>query len=117
MGVMSAWLGALAIITWRNRGDPLHKVAGLPIPADYLASFAIYGILGLPSGDFRRPAAAMAWGYTFALFLNLNLGPLTPSASSPQGSGTKQAQTVSKSTASPARALTPGVQTASGALQ
>jgi hypothetical protein len=71
-GVIVAWLTEVVLITYRGtkKGSP-QNVGGLPLPADYLATFAIFGVLGLFSGVAEKPATVAAWGYVAATFLNL----------------------------------------------
>ncbi len=76
MGVFSAWLAEVVIITWRDLTGkaPNHTVAGLPIPADYLATFVIFGALGLVPKDnvgASRAATLAAWAYVVATYLNV----------------------------------------------
>ncbi len=72
-GVVLPWMIELGLITYRGykKKGTTNLVGGLPLPADYLASFAIFGVLGLFSGSAQKPATAVAWGYVAATFLNL----------------------------------------------
>lgn len=71
-GVVLAWAVELGLITWRGfrKGAP-DNVGGLPLPADYLATFAIFGTLSLFGGVAEKPATVAAWGYIAATALNL----------------------------------------------
>ena len=42
--VFAAFLAEVGIITYRDisGNDPAHKIAGLPLPADYLAAIALF---------------------------------------------------------------------------
>lgn len=71
-GVTTAWIVQLGIITYRDmKKGATNNIAGLPLPADYLASFAIFGVLGLIPGDAAKVAGVAAWGFVVATFLNL----------------------------------------------
>lgn len=83
MGVLSAWLVEIGIITWRDVTGkaPNHTVAGLPLPADYLATFIIFGTLGLvPKSNVgaSRAAALAAWAYVIATYLNVAPSIINP---------------------------------------
>ena len=72
--VLSAWLAEVAIITLRSfkAGTNKATIAGLPLPSQYLATFALYGSLSLvpKGGGAARFAGALAWGFTAATALN-----------------------------------------------
>lgn len=71
-GVTLAWAVEIGLITWRNfKKGATDNVGGLPLPADYLATFAIFGVLGLIGGQAAKPATVLAWGYVAATALNL----------------------------------------------
>ena len=76
IGVLSAWLVEVGLITWRDfkRGST-GNIAGLPIPADYLATFVIYGALGMlghgSNPDRTKLAGITAWGFTIATALQV----------------------------------------------
>lgn len=80
--VLAAWLTEAVIITWRDVSGkaPDHTINGLPLPADYLATFILFGGLGLiPKSNVgaSRFAAALAWGYVVATYLNV-VNPSNP---------------------------------------
>ena len=86
-GVTTAWLAELIIITARDfKKGATNQVGGLPLPADYLASFAVFGVLGLATGDAGKVAGIAAWGFVIATFLNL----FDPTLSKSQPSSTTQ---------------------------
>ena len=60
MGVLSAWLVEIGLITWRDLTgkDPTHTINGFPLPADYLATFLVFGSLGLVPKDSPASKAA-----------------------------------------------------------
>ncbi len=99
-GVFSAWLAEVAIITWRDLTGkaPNHTIAGLPLPADYLATFLIFGVLGAVPKDntgASRAATLAAWGYVVATYLNVAPQIINPTntkttktSTSPTPSGT-----------------------------
>lgn len=70
--VILPWLVEVGIITYRDfkKGSP-DNVGGLPLPADYFATFVIFGALSLFTGGAEKPATLAAWGYVIATFLNL----------------------------------------------
>ena len=73
--ILLAFMAELGIITYRDLSghDPSRTIAGLPLPADYLAAVAIFGALGLVPKD--SPAAKVAglfgWGIVIATYLNV----------------------------------------------
>lgn len=70
-GVVLPWGIAVGIITFRDfKKGATNNVAGLPLPADYLATFIIFGTLSLFSGEAQKPATALAWGYVVAMLLH-----------------------------------------------
>lgn len=88
-GLFAAFLAEVGIITYRDLAgkDPSHTIAGLPIPADYLAAVALYGALGLLAGTSegaRLPASLLGWGFVIATAMNL-----TPAALNPTSTKTK----------------------------
>lgn len=93
-GVTTAWIAQLIIITYRDlKPGSTHNIGGLPLPADYLASFAIFGALGLIGGDAAKPAGVAAWGFVIASFLNLFPSKLVPSTSSSASSSATTSST------------------------
>jgi hypothetical protein len=78
MGIVTAWLTEMGLITYRNskKAAP-DNVAGFPLPADYLASFAIFGVLAALPDSASKLSGAIGWGYVVATFLNL-FNPTNP---------------------------------------
>lgn len=71
MGVVTAWLAEMVIITLRDvKKGATNNVAGFPLPADYLASFAIFGVLGALPDSASTFAAVTGWGFVIATYLN-----------------------------------------------
>ena len=71
MGVITAWIAEMLIITARDvKKGASNNVAGFPLPADYLASFAIFGVLGALPNSASTFAGVTAWGFVIATFLN-----------------------------------------------
>lgn len=102
MGVLTAWLAEMAIITWRDvtKKVPDHTINGFPLPADYLATFLIFGTLGLvpkDNGGAYKAAALAAWGFVIATYLNALPGPLNPTAP-PKNTGTAGSQSTPSTT-------------------
>lgn len=97
-GVLAAWLVELGLITYRDiKGGSLDSIAGLPLPADYLATFIIFGGLGmLARTKANNVAGLLAWGVVIATYMNL-VNPADP-----LGSAKAQAP---KKTASPAESV------------
>ena len=100
--ILLAFIAEVGIISWRDvAGSPQqkqgHTVAGLPLPADYVAAVAIFGALGLVPKDSpaAKVAALFGWGIVTATLLNF----WTPS--SPLSVG-KTAGTSASTTASTA---------------
>jgi len=103
MGLFAAWLVEVGIITWRDLSGkaPNHTVEGLPLPADYLATFIVFGGLGLVGKDnpaAHRTAALVGWAYVIATYLNVAPTILNPTStkavstttSAPAGATIKQ---------------------------
>ena len=70
--LLLAGLIELGLITYRDihgSAKETHTVAGLPLPADYVAVAVLYGGLSFASGGAQTPAALLAWGITLATFL------------------------------------------------
>lgn len=78
-----AWATELVLITMRDVGAHLpgglnftssrHDVEGLPLPADYLATFVIFAPLSFiaDSGpNASKLATVIGWGYVLATLLN-----------------------------------------------
>ncbi len=79
--MFGAWALELVLITLRDLGVTLpgklafsskgHAVNGLPLPADYLATFIIFAPLAALADTRARPlATTLAWGYVLATALN-----------------------------------------------
>lgn len=96
--ILLAFMAELGIITYRdlNGKDPSHTVAGLPLPADYLAAVAIFGALGMVPKDSpsAKVAGLFGWGIVIATYLNVLPGvpktgspanPATPSKTTTKG--------------------------------
>jgi hypothetical protein len=99
MGVLAAWLAEIGIITWRDLTgkDPTHTINGFPLPADYLATFVVFGALGLvPSSNqgAARAATLAAWAFVIATYMNA-----LPTALNPSGAAV--AKSATPGTASP----------------
>jgi hypothetical protein len=75
--ILIPWAVALGFITWRDLASDAtlkaqHSIAGLPLPADYAATFLLFGGLGLLGKTKAAPAAALAaWGIDIALGLEV----------------------------------------------
>jgi len=89
MGVLAAWLVEIGLITWRdltNKTDKAeHAINGLPLPADYLATFLVFGALGLVPKDNQgasRAATLAAWAFVVATYVNALPPVLNPSGTS-----------------------------------
>jgi hypothetical protein len=83
MGLLLAWLVETGLITWRDLTGKAknHTVAGLPIPADYIATFVIFGALGFVPKDnvgASRTAALVGWAYVVATYLNVAPALINP---------------------------------------
>jgi hypothetical protein len=88
-------MAELVIITLRNaKSGAKDNVAGFPLPADYLATFAIFGVLGSLPESASTFATVTGWGYVVATFLHFVdptlqkttvPGTATPSPSGPVG--------------------------------
>lgn len=73
--LLAAFLAEIAIVTYRDIAGkaPNHTIAGLPLPADYLAAVIIFGGLGLVPKDSgaSKTAALFGWGIVIATGLSL----------------------------------------------
>ena len=108
MGVLAAWLVEIGLITWRDLTgkDKTHTINGFPLPADYLATFLVFGTLGLvPSSNqgASRAATLAAWAFVIATYMNA-----LPTALNPSGAPTAKSATSTSPTASPSTTITPG---------
>jgi hypothetical protein len=79
-GVLSAWLVEVGLITYRDlKAGSTNTINGLPLPADYVATFVVFGALGalaeVPAA--RNFAGITAWGFVLASVLNL-VDPTSP---------------------------------------
>lgn len=94
------WLVALVIITYRDmRKGSTNNVGGLPLPADYLASFAIFGALSLFTGEAERIGTVAGWGFVVAMLLNLPPTNLVPSGKTSASQDPTSASTSQKKAA------------------
>lgn len=70
-GLLAALAVEVGLITWRDFTTGSDRVAGLPLPADYLAALGLFGAFGLLPGQV---GTALGWGFVVATLLNA--GPL-----------------------------------------
>ena len=108
--VLLAWLTEVGLITWRDLTGkaPGHTVVGFPLPADYLATFIVFGTLGMVPKDnagASRAAALAAWAYVIATYMDALPKSLNPSGT-PKPNGT--AVVPKKTSPSPSSASTLG---------
>ncbi len=101
--VLLAWLAEMGIVTWRDLTGKVknHTIEGFPLPADYVATFVIFGALGMVPKDnpgASRAAALLAWAYVVATYMNVAPALVNPTGT-PKATGTAAA-TSSQSTAS-----------------
>jgi len=108
MGVLLAWAVEIGLITWRDLTgkDPTHVINGFPLPADYLATFLVFGTLGLVPKDSpgSKAATLAAWAFVIATYVNALPTALNPSAPAKAGAstaGTTPATPTSSSTVTP----------------
>lgn len=85
-GVLSAWLVEVGLITYRDiaRSNSTNTIGGLPLPADYLATFVVFGSLAALSEveSARTFCGITAWGFVLASLLNL-VDPTDPVGAAP----------------------------------
>lgn len=67
IGLTTAWLGAIGLVTWRA----FQRNHRPPAPSELAATVIVYGTLSLISGDAAKPAAVFGWGLLAAGWLNL----------------------------------------------
>jgi hypothetical protein len=101
--VMLAWITEVGLITWRDLTGKAanHTVGGFPIPADYIATFIVFGTLGMVPKDnagAARAAALAAWAYVIATYMNALPNTLNPSGT-PKATSASAAKTTPTSTA------------------
>lgn len=95
-GLFLAWLTEVGLITYRDLTGkaPNHTIEGLPLPADYLATFIIFGALGFVPKDnpgASRTAALIGWAFVLATYLNVApsiVNPTNTKVSSPSSTST-----------------------------
>lgn len=83
--VMAAWLAEVGIITVRDLTGPRR----LPLPSELLATFVVFGGLGLvaESSTWRGAANTTAWGLVVATLLSAKVDFLRPVGEFLSGSG------------------------------
>lgn len=87
-GLLLAWITEVGLITWRDLTGkaPDHTINGMPLPADYLATFLIFGALGFIPKDnagASRTAALLGWAFVLATYLDIApaiVNPTSPKA-------------------------------------
>ena len=74
--VFAAWLVEVGIIGVRD----LSQSRRLPVPSELLATFVVFGALGLvaESSTFRQAANVTAWGIVIATLLSSKVDFLSP---------------------------------------
>jgi hypothetical protein len=74
-GLVLAWLAGESLIIYRSYKQD-HRP---PMPGQLLASSALFGVLGFAGSmpSLTLLAAALAWGFDIAAFMNLAPGMLT----------------------------------------
>lgn len=101
-GLMAAFLAEVGMITYRDIAgkDPAHAIAGLPLPADYLAAVVLFGVLGLASRNDQAKtfATVLGWGFVIATAMNLGGPVLNPSSQKNQKSTTTTSSSASSTT-------------------
>lgn len=70
--VFIPWAVELGLITWRDVRNDGH----VPFPSEFLATFAVFGVLSLVPGDseFHPWATLLGWGFVVATFLSAGEG-------------------------------------------
>ena len=106
MGVLLAWLTEIGLITWRDLTGkaPNHTINGFPLPADYLATFLVFGTLGLVPKDnagASRAATLAAWAFVIATYMNA-----LPTALNPSGAPTVKGAATGTTPATPTSSST-----------
>lgn len=77
-GILSAWVTEIAILTYRGFKGKEAAPIKAPLPADYLGSVVIFGLLSLAARTQAETVAAVTgWGLVVATLLNL-WTPTTP---------------------------------------
>ena len=109
MGILAAWLVEIGLITWRDLTgkDPTHVINGFPLPADYLATFMVFGALGLvpkDNGGASKAATLAAWAFVVATYVNA-----LPTALNPSGTPSAKGSTAGSAspTATPSSTIQP----------
>lgn len=87
-GLALAWMAEAGLMTWRSvhTGRPADAGGGrVPWPADYVATFIVFGslsLIGELGGGWGQVAAVAGWGLVLATILNL-VDPAEPFAGRP----------------------------------
>lgn len=82
--LLAAFVAEIGLITYRDVAGSTaqkqnHTVAGLPLPADYMAAILLFGVLGLASSPgAQKTAALFGWGIVIATYMNLMPGVPKP---------------------------------------
>jgi len=102
-GLFLAWLVEVGIITWRDvsKKVPGHTINGLPLPADYLATFIIFGGLAFVPKDnpgASRTASLVGWAFVLATYLNVAPAILNPTSTKTASTASTTAKTAPAST-------------------
>lgn len=72
--LMLPWLAELILITFRGftkKTKEVHPVSFLPVPADFTATFIVFGALAFIPGQWQRPATIFGWGVVIATAFNV----------------------------------------------
>jgi hypothetical protein len=106
MGILLAWAVEMGLITWRDLTgkDPTHVINGFPLPADYLATFLVFGTLGLvpkSNAGASKAATLAAWAFVIATYVNALPTALNPTAP-PKGGASAAGTTAATPTSTPA---------------
>jgi hypothetical protein len=73
-GLVTAWLAEVVLISYRATRKGANEgtsTLALPLPSQFVGSFAIYGVLGLLPDSASTFASLVGWGLVAATFLNL----------------------------------------------
>lgn len=69
--ILPAFAVEVGLITYRSVVRKGPNVARLPLPSNYVAAVALFGVLALPQGEAKRPATLAAWAFVLATYFGV----------------------------------------------
>ena len=97
-GLFGAWFVEGSIITWRS----FTREHRPPLPSEFVASFVIFGLLGLAPPAAKPAATALGWGLVVATVLRLGPADFNQAGAGIAGRSRPRSATVTDSFGDPA---------------